>query len=87
MADDLVSAELTRLRTRLPDMDERVDTEVAATVRRVVDKLLHSPTVRVKELAAEPGGAEYERALRELFALDLRTVEAVARPDEGEVGR
>jgi glutamyl-tRNA reductase len=87
MADDLVSAELTRLRTRLPDIDARVDTEVAATVRRVVDKLLHSPTVRVKELAAEPGGAEYERALRELFALDLRTVEAVARPDEGEVGR
>ncbi|HSK56645.1 MAG TPA: glutamyl-tRNA reductase [Jiangellales bacterium] len=87
MADALVAAELTRLRARVPGLDGRVDAEVAATVRRVVDKLLHSPTVRVKELAAEPGGAEYERALRELFALDLRTVEAVARPDEGEVGR
>ena len=31
--------------------------EIAQTVRRVVDKLLHAPTVRVKELAGEPGGA------------------------------
>ncbi|HSK27442.1 MAG TPA: glutamyl-tRNA reductase [Jiangellales bacterium] len=87
MADDLVTAELDRLRGRLPALDERIDAEVAATVRRVVDKLLHSPTVRVKELAREPGGADYERALRELFSLDLRTVEAVARPDEGEASR
>jgi glutamyl-tRNA reductase len=38
-------------------------------VRRVVDKLLHAPTVRVKELAGEPGGADYAAALRELFDL------------------
>ena len=40
------------------------------TVERVVDKLLHAPTVRVKELAEEPGGDSYAEALRELFALD-----------------
>ena len=80
MADDVVDAELARMRGRLPDLDERTRGEVAATVRRVVDKLLHAPTVRVKELAAEPNGAAYESALRELFALDPKTVEAVTQP-------
>ena len=39
-------------------------------MRRVVDKLLHAPTVRVKELAGSPGGDAYEDALRVLFDLD-----------------
>jgi glutamyl-tRNA reductase len=43
--------------------------EVARTVHRVVDKLLHTPTVRVKQLAENPAGAAYAEALRELFAL------------------
>jgi len=45
----------------------------------VVDKLLHAPTVRVKELAGSPGGEEYAAALRVLFDLDPRAVEAVTR--------
>jgi glutamyl-tRNA reductase len=44
--------------------------ELAHTVRRVVAKLLHSPTVRVKQLAASGAGETYADALRELFALD-----------------
>ena len=40
-------------------------------MHRVVEKLLHTPTVRVKELAGEPGGSAYAEALRELFDLDL----------------
>ena len=39
-------------------------------VRRVADKLLHQPTVRVKELANETGAVSYAAALAELFALD-----------------
>ncbi len=42
--------------------------EITQTVRRVVDKLLHAPTVQ-KQLASEPGGAGYADALRELFDL------------------
>ncbi len=80
MADDVVASELARMGGRLPDLDARTLEEITRTVRRVVDKLLHAPTVRIKELAAEPGGASYESALRELFALDPRAVEAVARP-------
>ena len=70
-AADVVDAELLRLSTRLPDLDPRSRAEIARTVRRVVDKLLHEPTVRVKELSAVPGGTDYAGALRALFGLGI----------------
>jgi len=84
-AAEVVDAELLRLAGRVPDLrpDDRV--EVANAVRRVVDKLLHAPTVRVKELASVPGGEAYAAVLRELFGLDpdrLDLAEAVALPAE-----
>ncbi|MBV9487007.1 MAG: glutamyl-tRNA reductase [Frankiaceae bacterium] len=78
-AQQVVDAELARLLGRLPGADETVTREIRTTVERVVDKLLHAPTVRVKELAEEPGGDSYADALRELFALDPAATEAVAR--------
>jgi glutamyl-tRNA reductase len=80
MAADVVTAELARLEGRLHGLDEKQRAEITQTVRRVVDKLLHAPTVRVKELAGEPGGAGYADALRELFDLDPQTVAAVSSP-------
>jgi glutamyl-tRNA reductase len=78
-AAEVVDAELLRLSTRLPDLDARARAEIARTVRRVVDKLLHEPTVRVKELAAAPGETDYAGALRALFGLGIDAqVEAVA---------
>ncbi|WP_433162811.1 glutamyl-tRNA reductase [Kribbella sp. CA-247076] len=77
MATELVEAELARLDRKLPGLDDTQRHEVARTIRRVVDKVLHTPTVRVKELAADPGGPTYADALRELFALDPATVDAV----------
>ena len=70
-AAEVVEAELLRLSTRLPDLDTRARAEIARTVRRVVDKLLHEPTVRVKELAATPGDTDYAGALRALFGLGI----------------
>lgn len=81
MAADVVSGEIARLDGRLPDLDDKQRAEITQTVRRVVDKLLHAPTVRVKQLASEPGGAGYADALRELFDLDPETVAAVSRAD------
>ena len=66
----VVAAEMRRLESRLPDMDEKVRDEVANTIRRVVDKLLHPPTVRFKELAARPDGENYAAVVRTLFDLD-----------------
>jgi glutamyl-tRNA reductase len=80
-AATVVDAELARLAGRLSadGLSARALDEIAQTMRRVVDKLLHAPTVRVKELAGSPGGEEYAAALRVLFDLDPRAVEAVTR--------
>lgn len=81
-AADVVEAELLRLDNRLPGLALDQRDEVARTVRRVVDKLLHAPTVRVKQLASAPGGDSYAEALRELFELDPQAVDAVATAGE-----
>jgi glutamyl-tRNA reductase len=82
-AATVVDAELGRLEGRLSEegVSGRALEEIARTVRRVVDKLLHAPTVRVKELASSPDGEEYAAALRVLFDLDPRTVDAVTRAE------
>ncbi|MFG2879284.1 glutamyl-tRNA reductase [Streptomyces sp. NPDC048337] len=84
MAAEVVAMEVARLDGRVPDLDERQRAEVTQTVRRVVDKLLHAPTVRVKQLASEPGGAGYAEALRELFDLDPQTVASVSQADKND---
>jgi glutamyl-tRNA reductase len=81
MADGVVRAELTRLAGRLPDLDDRSRAEIELAVRRVVDKVLHAPTVRVKQLAEEPGGQSYADALSKLFGLDAWAVDALTRVD------
>jgi glutamyl-tRNA reductase len=100
-AAQVVAGELLRLDGRLPGLDAEVRDEVAAAVRRAVDKVLHAPTVRVKELAAGPDGNHYAAALRELFDLDpaapdsvtaVRKLDRAPGPDsnargEGEVWR
>lgn len=86
--------ELERLRQRVPGISEEDWSEVSRTVKRVVDKLLHEPTVRVKELAARSGSISYVSALQELFGLDaeaqaaapaITSVNASELPDAGIV--
>jgi glutamyl-tRNA reductase len=81
-AETVVESELARLDRRLGDLDARTRGEIAQTMGRIADKLLHGPTVRVKELAGSPGGDSYETALRVLFELDPEAVQAVRRPDD-----
>jgi glutamyl-tRNA reductase len=85
-AAEVVEAELARLDARLPGLDDVTRAEVARSVHRVVQTLLHAPTVRVKQLAERPGGGAYADALRELFDLDPAATAAVAGvvlPTEG----
>ena len=81
MATGVVEAEVDRLMSRLPDLDPQTRAEVELAVRRVADKLLHQPTVRVKELANETGAISYAAALAELFSLDPEAVDAVTRAE------
>ncbi|GAB17873.1 glutamyl-tRNA reductase [Gordonia effusa NBRC 100432] len=82
-AADVVEAEILRLNSRLPDLDDPQRDEVARAVRRVVDKLLHAPTVRVKQLASTPNGDHYAEALRELFELKPGAAESVSSAPSG----
>jgi glutamyl-tRNA reductase len=65
----LADAELARLHDRLPDLSEHQRAETAATVHRILRKILHRPTVRAREFSASPQGGLYLDALRELFGL------------------
>lgn len=92
-AQEVVDREMARLERRTPALDEGDRAEVQRAVHRIVEKLLHAPTVRVKEMAQSGQGGSYAKALSELFDLDPREVSVVSTPpvllvtDDEEVGR
>jgi glutamyl-tRNA reductase len=85
-AAEVVAAELLRLESQLPDLDEAVRAEVAKTVHRVVEKLLHTPTMRIKQLAAGAAAHAYADALRELFDLDPTAPAALSSAESSPDG-
>lgn len=85
-AGAVLSAEMERLTRRLPDLDEDAQAEVAKAMSRVVDKLLHTPTVRAKELHRRDTPHDYAAVLHELFDLDPRDTLTVAAPPAVPVG-
>ena len=79
-AAEVVDNELGRLGQRLSDMDDATRHEVQRAVHRIVEKLLHTPTVRMKERATSGHGDDYAQALRELFDLGPGETAAVSVP-------
>jgi glutamyl-tRNA reductase len=69
-AEAVRSAELDRLRGRYDDLDERQLGMVDAVTRGLVAKLLHQPTVVLKDAAGSPRGDRLVAALRELFEIE-----------------
>jgi len=69
-AEDIRSRELARVHPRLARLSERERQAVESVTTQIVNKLLHLPTVRLKEAAAGAHGGEYAEALRHLFGLD-----------------
>jgi glutamyl-tRNA reductase len=65
-AEEIRAAELERVRGRLSTSDQEVVESITA---RIVEKLLHLPTVRLKEAAAGADGGGYAQAVRHLFGL------------------
>jgi glutamyl-tRNA reductase len=68
-AEEVRAAELERARNRL-GLSESQHAAVESVTARIVDKLLHLPTVRLKEAAAGADGGSYAEAVRHLFGLD-----------------
>jgi glutamyl-tRNA reductase len=69
LAEEIRESELERARTRLERLSDAERRAVEAVTSRIVDKLLHVPTVKMKEAAAGADGAVYADALRHLFGL------------------
>ena len=65
-AEEIRVAELAKL-GRLSDDERRT---VEAVTAQIINKLLHLPTVRMKEAAAADEGAAYAHAVRHLFGLE-----------------
>ena len=84
-AANIVASELSLLESKVPDMDEATRAQVQRCVHRVVEKILHTPTVRVKELASQGTGvgeSDYASVLSALFDLDPARTRVVSVPPE-----
>lgn len=85
-ADVAVETELRKLRLRLPRLDDEAAAEVERALRRTVSTLLHTPTIRMKQFAADPGGQRYAEALHALFDLDPDAVQSLSLPEPAAGG-
>jgi len=63
------TAELDRFRARLGELDNRQIEAIEALTKGIVAKLLHDPTVGLKDAAGSPRGERLAEALRDLFDL------------------
>ncbi len=84
MATEVVEAETARLLGRLDGLAPEQVEQVRIALKRVADKLIHAPTVRVQQLVDGPAGLTYADALSDLFALDPATVDAVTQVKGGK---
>ena len=69
-ADQVRETELSRFDARLDGLDDRQREAVEALTRGLVNKLLHRPTVALKEHAGSPTGSRLADAMRQLYDLD-----------------
>jgi glutamyl-tRNA reductase len=69
-AKEIADSELQRHERRLGGLSDDDREMVTQIVHRIVNKMLHEPTVRLKASAAEGNGMEYAHTLRDLFDLN-----------------
>ncbi|WP_296215356.1 glutamyl-tRNA reductase [uncultured Corynebacterium sp.] len=85
-AGEVMAEELMALERLTPDMSEADRAAVAKSMKRVVDKLLHTPTVQAKKLSADGQHVSYPDALAALFNLPNGMVESVTQPGQANAG-
>ncbi len=69
-AEELRRRELDRFRSRLEGLDPRQQAAVEALTRGIMAKVLHEPSVKLKDMAGTPKGERLAEALRHLYDLD-----------------
>ena len=68
-ADSITAAELSRHQSRLSGLSASQRSAVESLLRGTVNKLLHEPTVRLKDASGHARGDRLAEALRDLFDL------------------
>jgi glutamyl-tRNA reductase len=63
-------SEVQKALRRLPDLNQREREIIQALAKRLVNKLLHDPTICLKEQASCSNGYRYAEVTRDLFGLD-----------------
>lgn len=81
-AGEVMAEELMTLERLTPDMSEADRAAVVKSMKRVVDKLLHTPTVQAKKLSAGGQHVSYPDALAALFNLPNGMVDSVTQPGQ-----
>jgi glutamyl-tRNA reductase len=69
-AEEIRASELAKAESRLERLPESERRLVEAVTAQIVNKLLHLPTVRLKEAAVAADGVVYADVVRHLFGLD-----------------
>jgi glutamyl-tRNA reductase len=69
LAEEIRASELARVEARLGRLPESERAVVDTVTAQIVNKLLHLPTVRLKEAAVTPDGLVYADVVRHLFGL------------------
>ena len=80
--EELRQIELERHGAGLAGLDPRARELVEAVTRGLVNKLLHEPTVALKDSAGSSRGELYADALGELFALGEQAGDAAPAPED-----
>nr|WP_272902114.1 glutamyl-tRNA reductase [Brevibacterium daeguense] len=85
-AEETVALEFERLEKKLAGkVDDKALSEVRKSMARAVDKIIHTPTVRVKELSASDTGVDYAAALTTLFNLSSAQSPTAAAIDRTKI--
>lgn len=79
-AEEIRQAELARALRRLPDLTDRQRSVINAMASSIVNRLLHTPTVRLKQEQANGQGDHLVTALDILFAIRKKTGEGRLKP-------
>jgi glutamyl-tRNA reductase len=63
-------AEVDKAIRRIPDLSPEAEQRIDALTRSIVQKILHTPTIRLREVAGSSHASDYADITRGLFGLD-----------------
>jgi glutamyl-tRNA reductase len=69
-ADSIRQEEIRKAIRRIPDLTPEMEHQIDALTKSIVNKILHSPTVRLRKEANGFDAADYANIARALFDLE-----------------